>query len=67
MMVAGVSEIDRYKDFSKTMTKLAYIETKNESLLPNQGPTVLPLHGVGGQPIKLALRKHSIDGMERKL
>jgi hypothetical protein len=44
------------------MTKLASLQKKVESLLPNQGPAVLPLAGVGGHPIKLALRNYSVDG-----
>jgi hypothetical protein len=60
-MEAGISEVDHHIDFSRTMTKLASLQQKVESLLPNQGPAVLPLAGVGGHPIKLALRNHSVD------
>ena len=62
IMEAGISEADRQIDFSRTMTKLASLQKKVESLLPNQGPAVLPLAGVGGHPIKLALRNYSVDG-----
>ena len=62
IMEAGISEADRQIDLSRTMTKLASLQKKVESLLPNQGPAVLPLAGVGGHPIKLALRNYSVDG-----
>ena len=67
-MEAGVSrEADRNIDFSRTMTKLASLQKKVENLLPNQGPAVLPLAGVGGHPIKLALRNYSVDGGAARL
>lgn len=66
-MQAGISEVDRHVDFSRTMTKLASLQQKIDSLLPNQGPAVLPLAGVGGHPIKLALRNYSVDGGASKM
>ena len=61
MMEAGVSEADRFKDFSRTIVKLTSFQKKTDSLLANQGPSVLPLAGVGGHPIRFALRNNSVD------
>ena len=66
-MEAGISEADRHVDFSRTMIKLTSLQQKIDNLLPNQGPSVLPLAGVGGHPINLALRNHSVDGGASKI
>jgi len=66
MMESGVSEVDRYHEFSRTMVKLTSLQNKTDNLLANQGPSVLPLGGVGGHPIKLALRNHSVDLMQKQ-
>ena len=61
MMQSGINEVDRVKEMSRTQEKLESYKIRTENILPNQGPSVLPLSGVGGSPIKLAQRTNSLD------
>jgi hypothetical protein len=60
MMTSGVSPIDRIKESSRTELKIDLFKKRADFILQNQGPTVLPLAGHGGSPLKLAPRYSSL-------
>ncbi len=59
-MTSGVSPIDRIKESSRTEFKIDLFNKRADFILQNQGPTVLPLAGHGGSPLKMAPRNNSL-------
>lgn len=60
MMTSGVSPSDRVKEFNSTKERLSALTKKADFVLPNQGPTVLPLSGRGNTNLKLTSRHNSV-------
>lgn len=61
MMTSGVAPIDKVKEFGKTQEKLEVFTKRSDFVLQNQGPTVLPLAGKAGSPLKLVQRTNSVQ------
>ena len=56
-MTQGVSPIDALREQNHTELKLKTFQRREDFILPNQGPSVLPLSGKAGSPLKLAAAK----------
>ncbi len=57
MMTSGVHPNHFVTETAKTEARISALQTKLDFCLPEQGPAVLPLHGKGGSPIKLAVQR----------
>lgn len=67
MMTSGVSPIDAVREQTKTEVILDKFQCKQDYILPNQGPTVLPLAGRAGSPLKLAAQdQQRVDTASRR-
>ena len=60
MMTSGVSPVDAVREQTKTEIKLNTFQSRQDYILPNQGPSVLPLAGKGESPLKLAREDESV-------
>jgi len=67
MMTSGVHPIQAHHETINTENKLERLKTKNESCLPESGPAIIPLHGKGGSPVKLANRRPSAKEINMNL
>lgn len=54
MMTSGVAPSDKIVENDRTVANLVHFRSKADYILQKQGPSVLPLSGSGGSPIRMA-------------